>query len=96
MLTEDYIHRIGRTARSTNTGTAYTFITNDNARHLIKLLEILRDTNQEISEDLLRLAKQSGYGGRTNSYQRNGTMNRQSNGVDAQGGRSSRNHSLLL
>ena len=58
MLTEDYVHRIGRTARSSNHGTSYTFITNDNARHLPKLIELLRDANQEISDELLSMAKQ--------------------------------------
>jgi superfamily II DNA/RNA helicase len=58
MLTEDYVHRIGRTARSTNSGTAFTLITNENARHLPKLFELLKDTQQEISEDLLKLARQ--------------------------------------
>ena len=57
MQTEDYIHRIGRTARSTNTGTAYTFITRDNARHVPKLIEILREANQEINNDLYSLCR---------------------------------------
>lgn len=60
MLTEDYVHRIGRTARSTNTGTAFTFVTSENARHMPKLIEILRDTNQEISEELMSMTRQFG------------------------------------
>jgi superfamily II DNA/RNA helicase len=58
MLTEDYVHRIGRTARSTNSGTAFTLITNDNARHLPKLIDLLKEANQEISEDVLKMARQ--------------------------------------
>jgi superfamily II DNA/RNA helicase len=58
MATEDYVHRIGRTARSSKTGTAYTLVTNDNARHLPKLLELLKEANQEVSEDLLKMARQ--------------------------------------
>nr|MCH1933213.1 hypothetical protein [Shewanella shenzhenensis] len=34
---EDYIHRIGRTARSTKTGTAYTFITPNNIKQVSDL-----------------------------------------------------------
>lgn len=54
---EDYIHRIGRTARSQNTGTAYTLVTSSNANKVPKLLEILRESNQEISRNLLDLSK---------------------------------------
>uniref|UniRef100_A0A3Q3LQR7 RNA helicase n=1 Tax=Mastacembelus armatus TaxID=205130 RepID=A0A3Q3LQR7_9TELE len=40
---EDYVHRIGRTARSTNKGTAYTFFTPGNLRQAInpKLLQLV-------------------------------------------------------
>lgn len=42
-MTEDYIHRIGRTARASNTGTAYTFFTKEcdlkNAKQLIQVME---------------------------------------------------------
>lgn len=64
--TEDYVHRIGRTARNSNSGTSYTFITRNNARHVPELVNVLRETNQEISDELLNLA--GGRGG----YNRNG------------------------
>lgn len=55
--TEDYVHRIGRTARNSNTGTAFTLITSDNAKHVPKLIEILREANQQVSQSLLSLIK---------------------------------------
>ena len=58
--TEDYIHRIGRTARSTNVGTAYTLLTSDNVRHLPKLIEVLRESNQQISDSVMNLVARSG------------------------------------
>ena len=43
---EDYIHRIGRTARSTKTGTAYTFFTPNNIKQVNDLISLLRESNQ--------------------------------------------------
>lgn len=58
--TEDYVHRIGRTARNSNTGTAFTLITSENAKHVPKLIEILREANQLVSDNLLALVKNNG------------------------------------
>jgi ATP-dependent RNA helicase DDX17 len=58
--TEDYIHRIGRTARSSNLGTAYTFLTSENSRHLPKLIEVLKESNQPISDSVLNLMARTG------------------------------------
>ena len=60
--TEDYIHRIGRTARSTNSGTSYTLMTQDNAKHVTKLIEVMRDAKQVISEELLNFSNRFGRG----------------------------------
>nr|CAH8840288.1 unnamed protein product [Trichobilharzia regenti] len=59
--TEDYIHRIGRTARSDKTGTAFTFFTHKNSRQARELIEILDEANQEISQELIQLAGMSSY-----------------------------------
>ena len=56
---EDYIHRIGRTARHDRTGTAYTLFTEENAALARKLLEVLKETNQEISPEFLELVASS-------------------------------------
>lgn len=50
---EDYIHRIGRTARSNNTGTAYTFFTPDNAGRARELIDVLKEAKQVINPKLL-------------------------------------------
>ncbi|KAH8860279.1 putative ATP-dependent RNA helicase DDX5 [Schistosoma japonicum] len=59
--TEDYIHRIGRTARSDKRGTAFTFFTYKNARQARDLIEILDEANQEITPELIQLAGMSSY-----------------------------------
>lgn len=43
---EDYVHRIGRTGRSNNTGTAYTLFTNQNAPKANDLINVLKEANQ--------------------------------------------------
>lgn len=57
---EDYIHRIGRTARSTNTGTAYTFFTPNNAKQVNDLISVLREANQTINPKLLSMFEDRG------------------------------------
>uniref|UniRef100_A0AAY4DDM4 RNA helicase n=1 Tax=Denticeps clupeoides TaxID=299321 RepID=A0AAY4DDM4_9TELE len=52
---EDYIHRIGRTARSTNKGTAYTFFTPGNLRQARELVRVLEEARQAINPKLLQL-----------------------------------------
>ncbi|KAK2894139.1 probable ATP-dependent RNA helicase DDX17 [Channa argus] len=59
---EDYIHRIGRTARSTNTGTAYTFFTPGNLRQARELIRVLEEARQAINPKLLQLVD-TGRGG---------------------------------
>lgn len=57
---EDYIHRIGRTARSQKTGTAYTFFTQNNMRQAGDLVSVLREANQAINPKLLQMAEDRG------------------------------------
>ncbi|XP_049428249.1 probable ATP-dependent RNA helicase DDX17 [Epinephelus fuscoguttatus] len=59
---EDYVHRIGRTARSTNKGTAYTFFTPGNLRQARDLVRVLAEARQAINPKLLQLVE-SGRGG---------------------------------
>lgn len=63
---EDYVHRIGRTGRSNNTGTAYTLFTNANANKAGDLINVLREANQVINPKLAEMAKPGmhGRGGR--------------------------------
>lgn len=56
MTVEDYIHRIGRTARYEKSGESITFLTSDDANIAHKLIKVLRETNQEVPEALEELA----------------------------------------
>ncbi|KAG8276274.1 putative ATP-dependent RNA helicase ddx17 [Homalodisca vitripennis] len=74
---EDYIHRIGRTGRSDQTGTAYTFFTPNNSRQAKDLVNVLQEARQEVNPELSKMAMRGGGGGgnwRGNNswgYQRN-------------------------
>lgn len=57
---EDYIHRIGRTARSQKTGTAYTFFTPNNSKQAGDLVSVLREANQAINPKLIQMAEDRG------------------------------------
>ncbi|XP_029920192.1 probable ATP-dependent RNA helicase DDX5 [Myripristis murdjan] len=61
---EDYIHRIGRTARSQKTGTAYTFFTPNNMKQASDLISVLREANQAINPKLIQMAEDRGARGR--------------------------------
>ncbi|XP_062853883.1 probable ATP-dependent RNA helicase DDX17 isoform X2 [Trichomycterus rosablanca] len=52
---EDYVHRIGRTARSTNKGTAYTFFTPGNMRQARDLVRVLEEARQAMNPKLLQM-----------------------------------------
>uniref|UniRef100_A0A3B5MCA9 RNA helicase n=1 Tax=Xiphophorus couchianus TaxID=32473 RepID=A0A3B5MCA9_9TELE len=67
---EDYIHRIGRTARSQKTGTAYTFFTPNNMRQAGDLVSVLREANQAINPKLLQMAEERG--GKSNCWFKRG------------------------
>ena len=56
--TEDYVHRIGRTARAEKTGTAYTFFTSESDKQVGELLKVLQDAKQEVNPQLLQFVKQ--------------------------------------
>lgn len=60
---EDYIHRIGRTARSGAKGTAYSFFTRENGKQANELIQILKDSNQEVNEKLYELTRFKHFGG---------------------------------
>jgi len=69
---EDYIHRIGRTARASRKGTAYTFFTSANGKNATELIQVMEEAAQVVPEKLLQL------GG--SSYGRKRTFNRYSDG----------------
>jgi len=51
---EQYVHRIGRTARAGKEGVAHTFFTRNDKAHAGELVNVLRDANQTIPDDLLK------------------------------------------
>ncbi|KAG8436367.1 hypothetical protein GDO86_007459 [Hymenochirus boettgeri] len=103
---EDYVHRIGRTARSTNKGTAYTFFTPGNLKQARELVKVLEEANQTINPKLMQLVdhgRGGGGGGRTRyrtitAYNNPNMMyqeecNRRMRGKDGGGRRDMRNNS---
>ncbi|XP_065212089.1 uncharacterized protein LOC135839808 isoform X1 [Planococcus citri] len=53
---EDYIHRIGRTGRVTQSGTAITFFTPDKQRQAKDLIAVLKEADQQVNPNLIELA----------------------------------------
>ncbi|CAG8672093.1 12755_t:CDS:2 [Cetraspora pellucida] len=51
---EDYVHRVGRTGRAGNKGISHTLFTSYDKVHSGELIRILRQTNQQIPDSLLR------------------------------------------
>lgn len=75
---EDYIHRIGRTARHDRSGTALTLFTMNNVALASKLVKVLRETNQDVPEELEELARnQSHYKSETRDFSRKRPSRRQ-------------------
>lgn len=58
---EDYVHRIGRTARAGNTGTAYTFFTHGNIKQAGDLVTVLQEAKQEVNPRLIEMAESARY-----------------------------------
>ncbi|KAI6215970.1 RNA helicase [Aphelenchoides besseyi] len=61
---EDYVHRIGRTGRRDNKGTAHTFFTYANAPKARDLIKVLQEAQQVVPESLQSLAT-GGYSSRS-------------------------------
>lgn len=51
---EDYVHRIGRTARGGRTGRSMTFFTDDDKAHAGELIRILKDSDMPVPEALTK------------------------------------------
>jgi len=59
---EDYIHRIGRTARAGATGVSFSFFTQANARLARDLVKVMHDAEQTVPKELQMLAQYSSTG----------------------------------
>lgn len=56
---ETYIHRIGRTGRNESKGTALTLFTPQNIHHKQNLINVLRESEQHVSQELIDLTLKS-------------------------------------
>jgi ATP-dependent RNA helicase DDX5/DBP2 len=65
---EDYVHCIGRTGHSQQTGTAYAFFTPPNMKHANNFISVLWEANQIVNPKLREIAKCGGAGGRRGNY----------------------------
>ena len=54
---EDYVHRIGRTARGNGKGTAISLFTKDNAKSAQILVKVLEDAGQNVPRELRRMIR---------------------------------------
>lgn len=52
---EDYVHRAGRTGRAGQTGTAVTFLTEEQDRYAVDIAKALKQSGQPIPEDVQKL-----------------------------------------
>lgn len=53
---EDYVHRVGRTGRAGNKGTAITFISQEEERYAPDLVKALKESGAAVPQDLQRLS----------------------------------------
>ncbi|VVC37287.1 RNA helicase, DEAD-box type, Q motif,Helicase, C-terminal,ATP-dependent RNA helicase DEAD-box, conserved [Cinara cedri] len=73
---EDYIHRIGRTGRSSQKGTSYAFFTHSNSKQAKDLVAVLTEANQRIDPKLAAMAARSFPSGGNKWYGGGGGGNR--------------------
>ena len=59
---EDYVHRIGRTARAGAKGTAISFFSRKNARNARDLIKIMKETKQAVPQPLIDMVSVGGGG----------------------------------
>ncbi|KAI9779038.1 MAG: pre-mRNA processing RNA-helicase [Peltula sp. TS41687] len=52
---EDYVHRAGRTGRAGNTGTAVTFLTEDQERYSVDIAKALKQSGQPVPEQVQKM-----------------------------------------
>lgn len=85
---EDYVHRIGRTARGEADGKAFTFFTADDSKRASQLIGVMRRADQVVPDDLLKFDRSGGgnrgFGG---GFSRGGFGGRSHGGRGFGGGR---------
>lgn len=68
---QNYVHRIGRTARGDASGVAYSFFTRSDSKYANELVKVLQGANQEVPPDLLKMCRGGG-GGRSFGFRGRG------------------------
>lgn len=84
---EDYVHRIGRTGRCQQIGTAYAFFTSNNQRQAKDLIAVLEEAGQAISPQLQEMASMA----RNTQSSRNRWQNRNKDNASPNSNGSNRN-----
>ncbi|XP_071653663.1 probable ATP-dependent RNA helicase DDX43 [Temnothorax longispinosus] len=54
---KEYVHRVGRTGCAGRTGESITFMTRQDWHHAKGLIDILEEANQEVSEEVYKMAE---------------------------------------
>lgn len=67
---ENYVQRIGRTARAGQVGYSHSFFTKDDARNVGGLIKVLKEANQVVSDELSSMNRYGGGGGRSGGYRK--------------------------
>lgn len=80
---EDYIHRIGRTGRCQQSGTAYTYFTSGDARQARGLVAVLRETGQNPPAKLGDMARNNNNNSGRNRWQQRKENNNSNNGSNS-------------
>ncbi|XP_038702980.1 DEAD-box ATP-dependent RNA helicase 14-like isoform X1 [Tripterygium wilfordii] len=57
---EDYVHRIGRTGRAGATGVAYSFFSDQDAKHASDLIKVLEGANQQVPPEVREMTSRGG------------------------------------
>ncbi|KAF2072518.1 hypothetical protein CYY_006161 [Polysphondylium violaceum] len=89
---ENYVHRIGRTARAGATGHSHTIISKSSVNDmelLNELIDLLERSNQEVPREMVELAPQKNnkrYNNNNNNYNRNRNNNNNRRGGGGGGG----------
>lgn len=80
---EDYVHRIGRTGRAGHTGVAYSLFTASDCKKAKALVDVLRQTNQNIPDELMKMVAYTSGGSMSHSkFGRGGIPGRSSSGAN--------------
>ncbi|KAK5642147.1 hypothetical protein RI129_008314 [Pyrocoelia pectoralis] len=86
---EDYVHRIGRTGRCEQVGTAYAFFTPNNQRQAKDLIAVLEESGQPVNPKLRELASNSRSGQNTRGRWQN--RNKDNSSPNSNNGSTKRN-----